>query len=51
MAFGKIFSNIVNLCFMTGRDPDRDKELLETFKMTRTDPVLQTLGLLLSFFL
>lgn len=51
MAFGKVFSNIMKLCCVTCRDPDRDKELLETFKMTRTDPILQTLGLLLSFFL
>lgn len=50
MTFGKIFSNIMNLCCMTCRDPDRDKELLEMFKMTCTDPVLQALGLLLSFF-
>lgn len=40
----------MNLCYMTCRDPDRDKELLKMFKMTRTDPVLQILGLLFEVF-
>lgn len=49
MAFGKVFSNITKLCCVTCRDPDSNKELVEMFKLTHSDPVLQTLGLL-SFF-